>query len=423
MILKKASDTGLRTTRFRDARLQNPFKVGIVLLLVGISVACIQHKIPTIMMGIMEQFAMSSAAASWLMSIFALIGVAIAIPTGSLAQRFGFKKVMLVALALILVGTSLGLVAGALHSGPALIVSRAIEGAAMTVVTACGPIAVNQCVPRARIGTAMGLWGNWGATGAVIAAILVPTVFRSMGFSWVWILFAIFTVVSAVLFIVFIRDPHTQSDPGQLSEDTEPSRAQQELSPLGPPRYRELLNRNILLFLLGFASFNLALLGLLGYLPSILQLRGISPTMSGFIATFPSLLSIVSVPIFGMISDRIGRAKPLLIATYIFFGPCVFLMFTNVGVVLWIAAVLLGLIGFGCIGLFLIGWSNVLPRPELLSLAMGVLILVQCLGQFLGTYVVQLFLGPDLANWEFAGIAIMVIGLLGTASLMACKLR
>ena len=67
------------------------------------------------------------------------------------------------------------------------------------------------------------------------------------------------------------------------------------------------------------------------------------------------------------------------------------------------------------------GYTKILARPELASIAMGVMICVQGIGQFLGTFLVQALLGPDLLNWFFAGAVIMVLGLAGAGALALIK--
>jgi MFS family permease len=377
------------------------------------------------MTAIMDIFTMDAATAGWLMSIFTFVGIFIAIPTGNLAQRFGFKKMMLAASALVVLGSALGIVAG---TSAVLIVSRAIEGIALTVITLCGPIAINQVVKPERVGLALGIWGNWGGAGAVIAGVVTPLVFENFGFTWVWIIFAAFAALAAILVLFFVHDSYAKARkegkpvvlPGSEGQDGDQTAA---LAASSPPRYKELANRNTVLFLFGFSTFNLALLALLGYLPAILQQQGFSVPLSGITSTLPSLLCLLANPIYGAISDKLGKVKPLLIGTFVTFGPCVAIMYNNTGALLWVGAVVLGLVGMGCIGLFLIGWAKVLPRPELISIAMGVLVLVQCIGQFLGTALVQLLLGPNLDQWFFASMVILVLCLLGTASLLACRIK
>ena len=57
----------------QSPRYQNWAKVGLCVLMVGVSMALVQYKVPTIMLALMGQFSMSAATASWLMSILCLV--------------------------------------------------------------------------------------------------------------------------------------------------------------------------------------------------------------------------------------------------------------------------------------------------------------------------------------------------------------
>lgn len=394
---------------------QNNILVGIVLLLAGTSIAIVQYKVPTILGDIMVLFAMSASEASWLMSIFTLVGVFIAIPTGGLAQRFGPKVLMIVASGIVISGSLIGAFAG---TSMVLIISRAIEGVALTVVTACGPIAVQKCVRQERIGGTMGIWGIWGCLGSAIAGVLTPTIFGSWGFQAVWIIYAGITLVAAVLLLVFIHIPKSESEMAINIVSQKPLK-----ETLKKPRYREILTPNTIFFYMGFAIFNICLLAILSYVPTILQMQGFGATLSGFISTLPMLLSIVSSPLFGALSDRLGRCKPLLLTSMAVIGPCSFILYTNTGLLMWVAVFVMGLVGMGTVGLSLASYMKILPRPELVSIGMGVMVLVQGVGQFLGTYTVQGLLGPSLTNWFTAGVVIMILGLVGTGSIALCRFR
>ena len=392
---------------------QNPVMIGVVLLIAGISVAMIQYKVPTILTELMALFAMDAKAASWLMSIFTLMSIFVALPTGWLAQKFGAKRMMIVACGIAILGSLIGVASG---SSAVLIFSRAVEGVALTILTTCGPIVVQKCVKPEKIGSAMGIWGIWGCLGSTIAAVVTPTVFETLGFSGLWILFAAIVACVAVLVSVAIRVPQEAQGQNSAVSESDGSLAEK-------PRYREMLTRDIVLFFVGFAIFNICLLAILSFVPTILQMQGFDPTLSGLISTAPMLLSVISSPLFGVISDKIGRCKPLLVAAMLVMGPCTLALYTQTGVLLWIAVVVMGLVGMGGVGMFLSGYMKLLPRPELASIGMGVMILVQGLGQFLGTFLVQILLGPTLENWVFAGTVLMVMGLVGTVSLLLCRLK
>ena len=392
---------------------QNPVMIGVVLLIAGISVAMIQYKVPTILTELMALFAMDAKAASWLMSIFTLMSIFVALPTGWLAQKFGAKRMMVVACGIAILGSLIGVASG---SSALLLFSRAVEGVALTVLTTCGPIVVQKCVKPEKIGSAMGIWGIWGCLGSTIAAVVTPTVFETLGFNGLWILFAAIATCAAVLVSVAIRVPQEVQGQDSAVSESDGSLAEK-------PRYREMLTRDIVLFFVGFAIFNICLLAILSFVPTILQMQGFDPTLSGLISTAPMLLSVISSPLFGVISDKIGRCKPLLVAAMLVMGPCTLALYTQTGALLWVAVVVMGLVGMGGVGMFLSGYMKLLPRPELASIGMGVMILVQGLGQFLGTFLVQILLGPTLENWVFAGTVLMVMGLVGTVSLLLCRLK
>lgn len=407
---------------------QNPLLIGSVLLLAGTAVALIQYKIPTIMTSIMAMYSMGAEAGSWLMSIFTLMSIFVAVPSGILAMRFGAKRMMLVALGIAIVGSLLGAVAGEAWM---LIVSRAVEGVALTLLTTCGPLVVQACVAPEKIGMSMGVWGVWGCVGSTIAAVATPTVFAQFGFEGVWLGYAAFAVCAGLVLAVVVKMPTgalTGSQESVEGEQSMPCPGDSAAGTLVPatvekPRYREILSKNVLLFFVGFAVFNICLLAILSFVPTILQMQGFDPTLSGFISTAPMLLSIISSPLFGIVSDKIGRCKPLLVLAVGVMGPCTFMLYTNTGILLWAAVLVMGLIGMGGVGLFLSGYMKILPRPELASIGMGVMVLVQGLGQFLGSFFVQMLLGPSLDNWMLSGVVLMVLGFVGAGAIALCKMK
>ena len=336
------------------------------------------------------------------------------------AQRFGAKNMMVAALGIAVTGSCIGLAAG---SSAALVASRAVEGVALTILTTCGPLVVRACVDSDKVGTAMGIWGVWGCVGSTAAAVVTPTVFEAMGFAGVWTVFAVGAVLAAVLVLAAIRMPRarTAAEEAKAAKSGAASGRSRGCAAWG--LWRMLLTRDILLFLGGFAMFNVCLLAVLSFVPTILQMQGVDPTWSGLVSTAPMLLSVASSPLFGAISDRRGRRKALLVAASAVMGPCTFLLYTDTGALMLIAVAVMGLVGMGGVGLFLSGFVGLVPRPELASVGMGLMVTVQGVGQFLGTFLVQMLLGPSLDHWFLAGGVLMGLGLAGTILLALCRMR
>lgn len=394
-----------KTSKYRNYAL-----IAFVLLLFGTAVASTQFKVPVIMTDIMTQFDMDGSSASWLMSIFTLVGIVLAIPTGGLAKKYGPKALLLAAAVILFLGSLVGVFA---QSGTMLIVSRGIEGVAFILVTICGPLAVQKYVAPEKIGSATGIWALWVCLGSVVGGVVTPTVRDVFGFVGVWMIYAIFAAIFAVLVAVVVK--FNASD--GAAADEHPAESSEKVS------YAELFKPNILLYFATFLIFNMVLMAMLSFSPTWMQAQGIDPTLSGFISTLPMLLAVISSPLFGNISDRTGRCKPLYIIAMLSMGPCAFLLLTGSGVALWVGAILMGLLGLGGPVICLTAYPKVLGRPELMSVGMGVLMLIQSLGQFLGTFVSPMLLGPGGDQWMMLGIVMCVIGLVGTACCALCKFK
>ncbi|MEG2532785.1 MAG: MFS transporter [Gordonibacter sp.] len=382
--------------------------IAVVMLLFGTAIATIQFKVPVVMGDVMVKMNMDANSASWLMSIFTFVGIILALPTGALAKKFGPKTMLLAAAAIIAAGSLLGAFAG---NGMILIVSRAIEGVAFIFVTICGPLAVQKYVAPDKIGSATGIWALWVCLGSVVGGVLTPTLYSSTGFVGVWIIYAVAAVVFAVVVAVVVKDPR------KALEEASEAPAEEKIN------YGDLVKPNILLFLVAFLVFNMTLMAVLGFGPTFMQQQGVEPTLSGFISTLPMLLAVISSPLFGALSDKLGRRKPLYLFALFVMGPCTLILLTQTGPLMWAGAIVMGLVGLGGPVMCLTSYIHVLGRPELMSIGMGVLMLVQSLGQFLGTWLVPLLLGPDVSSWMFTGIVMCVLGFIGTGALALCKFK
>lgn len=414
-------------------KYQNYLVVSLSVLAVGVTMAMVQYKVPTIMIAIMEQYAMSASGGSWLMSIFTLMMAVAAIVIGELSVRMSPKRIIVFATCLIVLGSVMGAFA---PNGIVLLVSRGIEGIALTAVTTCGPLVIQESVAPGRIGTSMGIWGMWGSLGSAIAAFLTPLVFAFAGLTSLWLFYCALVVIATVIMCICVRDPFKKGSPVAPEDAVNASEgasgvAQSGVAPSNAaglhigskPSYRELLTKDVLLFFCGFIAFNICLLAVLSLVPSILQMRGMDVSLSGFVSTLPMIISVASSPFFGMLSDKTGKTKWLLVFCLFFLGPCTFVLYNFEGAVMWVGAVVMGVIGMGTTGLMITAFMKVISRPELATIGMGVLICVQGIGQFLGTFLVQGLLGPSFENTLLAGSVVMVIGLVGTLCTALCKMR
>ncbi|MEG0758282.1 MAG: MFS transporter [Raoultibacter sp.] len=390
---------------------QNHAAVAVLLVLVGITVALGQYKVPSIMPSIMEQFSMDVGTASWLMSIFTFVGIFLALPTGALAKKFGAKNMMVASVLILAVGSVIGALAS---SATVLIVSRAIEGVALIFCAVGAPLAIQKYVAPDKIGFATGIWALWISLGSFFGGVLMPGLYAATGFSGVWFITSGLAVVAGLLMFLFLKP---QS--GKYFEAIEKA-ALSGTETKEKSNYRDLIKPNVLLVLGGFLMFNMVLLSMLAFSPTFHQSQGMDPTVAGLISTLPMLIAIVSSPLFGVLADKTGKVKLLMVISMLAMGPCACIILTTTSPLVWVAAVVMGLVGLGSPTMFLTLYPRVVGDEKLMPIAMGLLILVQSLGQFLGTAIMPLVLEN---GWMVAGIFVLVLGLIGTGLLALVKLK
>ena len=390
-----------------QAQYKNWALIAVTLLLFGTAIAATQYKVPVIMGDLMVFHQMDASSASWLMSIFTFVGIVLAIPTGALAKKVGPKNVLIAAAFISLVGAVLGMFAS---GGMMLIVSRGVEGVAFIFVTICGPLCVQKYVSPDKIGSATGIWALWVCLGSVVGGVATASVFGAFGFAGTWIFYGVLPVIFIFLVIFVVK---LKNEPAPAAEAVAEEKAS----------YSELLKPNTLLFFAGFLCYNMTLLAVLSFSPTWLQSQGMDATLSGFVSTLPMLLACVSSTVFGVLSDKMGRCKPLYIIASLAMGPCAFLLLATTGAGVWAGAILMGLIGLGGPVMCLTSYIDVLGKPQLMSIGMGFLMLVQSLGQFLGSFVPPMLLGPAGDQWMTLGIAMCVVGFIGTGAIALCRFK
>jgi len=411
--------------------------VAIPLLVFGTVFAAVQFKVPTIMGAIIAQPQFSSLAdgsASWLMSLFTFIGIILSIPVGAFAKKFG-PKVMLIAAAVILI---IGSIIGAFsNTGGLLIGSRAVEGAAVIIAAVCGPLAIQRYVAPEKVGSGMGIWAIWLGTGSFVGETLSPSLYSSLGFSGVWLFFAGLTLVVTVVIIFILREPTKKLAPGKGEAAPAAAEADKNFSdvsstgagqadgalsapsasaPSAPKEkqgYTSLLKPSMILHLAGWVIFNMMFLSMLTFTPQFLQQQGIDHTLSGFVSTLPTLLPIITLPILGMIYDKTGKIKIFIVIPMIIMGICVFTLMNVTGPLTWVAVVIMGLFGLCAPVMYINGLSRIVGREDLMPVAMGLFILTQSIGQFLGTALPPLLLGAELTNWLLTGSVLGIIAIAG----------
>lgn len=191
-----------------------------VVLLAGISVIMNQYKVPTMIGAFMQDFKMFGelGKVNWLMSVFAVAGIVLALPTASLINRFGAKIMGLVGLACSIIGITIGALA---YSYAQLFIGRIIEGAGVAMMGVVATTLIAMYFPREKAGAPMGIWNLWYPTGSTLGYTLAHPVVNAFGgsgsganFGWhSWWLFGdIAVLIAFILFALIVSNPNSADE-------------------------------------------------------------------------------------------------------------------------------------------------------------------------------------------------------------------
>jgi MFS family permease len=276
-------------------------------------VAFFQRVAPAVMTDqLMAEFAIGGAALGNLSAFYFYAYVAMQIPTGLLADRWGPRK-------LLALGTAVAAAGGALF---ALAPSLAWAGAGRLLVG--GSIGVgfvsmlklssHWIAPR-QFALVSGLLLMMGLTGATFAGVPLRLAVDAYGWRDVMAGFAALTAVLAALLWLFLRDDPTER--GYVSHFHGKNEAPHEHAPILHSLAEVLSYGNIWLLALvpvGFSGAVLTFAGLWG-VPWLRQVHGLDPQAAAAITSVMLVAWGVGGPLLGALSTRSGRRKPLYFAS------------------------------------------------------------------------------------------------------------
>lgn len=241
-------------------------------------------------------FDLSFAQVGLLMGLFMLPGVVLALPGGLLGQRFGSLRVVVAGLALLIVG---GTIVSYSEGFDSAAIGRTLGGAGGVLVNIMLARMVADWFRGRELQTAMGIMlAAWPFGMALALVILGPLAAES---SWRVAEYA--TVVAAGLALGLVGLVY-QAPPGAPAVERATLR-------LNVPRrvWALAVSAGV-----GWALLNASVIVVASFAPSFLMSRGSSVTEAGLITGAALWISIVAVPIGGLVADRVNRPRLLIVA-------------------------------------------------------------------------------------------------------------
>ena len=242
-------------------------------------------------------FDLSYAQVGLLMGLFMLPGVVFALPGGLLGQRFGSARVVLTGLGLMIVGgiiVSYG--AGFETAG----LGRTLSGIGGVLVNIMLARMVADWFRGRELQTAMGVMLAAWPAGMAVALMTLGSLATILS----WRLAEYATVVAAGLALGLIGLMY-QDPPGAPAAERATLR-------LNVPRrvWSLAISAGA-----GWAVLNASVIVVASFAPSFLMSQGASVAEAGLVTGAALWISIVAVPLGGLVADRVNRPRLLIVAS------------------------------------------------------------------------------------------------------------
>ena len=361
------------------------------------------QSLPPIFDKMQKDISFSTSQAGMLMGAYAIPGIFIPFLIAFLASRYNKKSIIHIALLVLIAG----LVAFSMaQTFSTLLLYRLLTGIGATAMVVLAPLLVTMFFDKTNMGIAMGIFNTAVPFGTVIAASLFGILGERIYWRYIILGIALFAAVVLVINFFKLHLPKEEAS-------KEATLASQK------PVSKLLSNRNLWILVVIWALGNSQLLAYVTFVPQHFQNVGMTMESAGLLTSFIMLVPIFLSPVVGIIIDKTGWKKRLLLVGSIIMAISFILISRGtVGLPIW--AFTLG-IGFTPIPVFVF---SVLPesiKPRQMVMGLGILTAASNLGIALGPSAFGLLLDKTGGNFNLGFIILALISLVIILALSGLK--
>ena len=248
------------------------------------------------------ELGLTYGAAGTLMASYFWTYIAVQLPMGAITDRFGARRTMLGSLALL----GVGVVAFVLSRGYAdSLLARALVGLGSAGFWLPSLRLIQEWFPAHERGRATGICSAGGGIGGTAALLLLPVLVEPLGWRWAYAATLLPWLAMVALTAWLVRA-------GPLATPASPAGGE---GPVGGLTRAARAPGVAGLCVAAFTSYA-AFVGLITWLPAFLvRQEGMSPSQAGLVTSLVTAGTMLSWPFAGVLSDRLGRRKPIYLVS------------------------------------------------------------------------------------------------------------
>lgn len=347
--------------------MSNRWSILFVLFFARLAMAFQFQSVAALSPIIVQSYAVSLVDIGLLIGLYLGPGVVVAIPGGTIAARFGDKRVVALSLAMMVTGSAL---AGLGTEWGWLVTGRLLAGVGGVIINiVMTKMLVDWFVGR-EIATAMGFYiGSW-PLGIALALLTLPGIAAMGGLGLAWFAIVLIIALALALFLFVYHPPPTDAGPvPQLKSKNLP--------------WLALLSAASI-----WAFYNAAFSMLFSFGPLLLTERGLSATMASSTVSIFIIFCGIFIPLGGVVADRTGRRDTVIMTSLV--GCAILLpavLYVPLSSAPWTFAIGGLILGLGAGPIMTL--PSLILRPEARAFGMGV---------FFAIYYAVMMVAPTIAG-------------------------
>nr|WP_241566195.1 MFS transporter [Prescottella agglutinans] len=236
---------------------------------------------------------MSLTASGVLLSSYTFVGALLGSAAGGFVDRWGRRRMLALALAVLAAGAGLGAVGPGI---PALLFSRVLEGLGFMGVAVSAPAIITAVAGDRHRRFALGMWGIYMPLGQFLAILLGPWVIGAIGWRGLWAVNAGLLLACAALVVAVV--PVVTAVPPVTPDGATPA-----------PVWR---NSAAVLLAVAFGTYSLQYLAVIGFLPTMYAAGGWADTSAAVLTALVVFGNIVGNVSAGVLLHRGVRPGTLV---------------------------------------------------------------------------------------------------------------
>jgi predicted MFS family arabinose efflux permease len=284
----RADDRGVKAP---SPRLKWAVLLSAILAFVAYAFAF--QAVPPLMTSIVGEFGVTNAEAGLLMSVVLIPGIILSIPISMVLDRYGVKLLGIIALVFVVLSS---LITAMATSFPVLLLGRLLLGISASLILIVTPTIVPQWFSREEMGRAMGIFTIGMPFATIVAFPTASALAVVYGWRYAFYVSLALGVVTTIVYALIVKDGPMSTRSGALTG----------LSAFRSPEVWKIG--------LAWLFFTGSMMAFTTWAPTLLTTyKGFTPVEASFYASLLSWISLFAVPIFGVLSDRMGKRKMFIV--------------------------------------------------------------------------------------------------------------